>query len=100
MTEQPEKTPLQIRPQSPVQSGDDAGGPPVHAGSAASSATIAALLDLVQATYRPDAALSDGERERLQTSIGHMQAASAAMHAYPLTNADEPDPIFAAFRAE
>ncbi len=94
MTEQAPNTP------PPAQSGDDAGGPPVQDGAATPTPTITALVDVVQAIYRPGAALSDSERERLQTAIGHMQAASAAMRAYPLTNADEPDPIFAAFRAE
>ncbi len=94
MTEQAATTATSTQPD------DDAGGPSVQAGPTVPPATISALLDLVQATYRPGSALTDTERERLQTTIGHMQAASAAIHAYPLTNADEPDPIFSAFRAE
>jgi hypothetical protein len=91
----------QVRqPPPPAPSANDAGGSAAQAEPAAPSATVKALLGLVQATYRPGAVLTDAERARLRTTIEAMQAASTALHAYPLTNADEPDPIFAAFRAE
>ena len=38
--------------------------------------------------------------ERVRESIKGLRTAAEALAAYPLTNADEPDPIFAAYRAE
>jgi len=54
-------------------------------------------VDVVQKTYR---ALSDAERERIRTVITGFHQASAAMAAYRLTNADEPDTTFTVYRAD
>jgi hypothetical protein len=54
-------------------------------------------VDVVQKTYR---ALSDAERERIRTVITGFHQALAAMAAYRLTNADEPDTTFTVYRAD
>ena len=38
--------------------------------------------------------------EKIRESVKGLRGAVAAMNAYPLTNADEPDPIFAAYRSD
>lgn len=37
--------------------------------------------------------------EKIRESVKGLRGAVAAMNAYPLINADEPDPIFAAYRS-
>jgi len=61
----------------------------------APDAIAEALLDLVQKTHGP---LEGEELERVRGTLDGLRRASQAMAAYPLTNADEPDPIFAALR--
>ncbi|MHB8575355.1 MAG: hypothetical protein ACYDCQ_08490 [Dehalococcoidia bacterium] len=58
---------------------------------------IDALLQVVEQIHRP---LAEAEREQLRSAIALGRQASAALMAYPLSNADEPDPIFAAYRAD
>jgi hypothetical protein len=59
--------------------------------------TADALLALIEKSYRP---LSEEESAALRTSIALTHQASAALFAFRLTNADEPDIGFAAFRAD
>lgn len=59
--------------------------------------TADALLALIEGSFR---ALSEEEREVLRTSLALGHQANAALFAYPLTNADEPDVGFAAYRAD
>ena len=40
------------------------------------------------------------ETARLRASVISLRAAVTALDAYPLTNADEPDTLFAAYRRE
>ena len=81
------------------QAGADAGAAPAQPdlGQPSQPVTADALLQLIQQTYRP---LDSAEQERVRTAIGAMQQAAAAMYAYPLTNADEPAPIFMAYRSD
>jgi hypothetical protein len=60
-------------------------------------AALDALVNVVEKTYR---ALSDEERERIRTVITASHQAAAAMAAYQLTNADEPDTTFTVYRAD
>ncbi len=62
-----------------------------------SPAALDALVNVVEETYR---ALSDEERERIRTVITASHQAAAAMAAYQLTNADEPDTTFTVYRAD
>lgn len=79
--------------------GDDSGGatPQAAPPEAPPPAALDALTEVVQKTYRP---LAGEEQERVRTVITALQQASAALAAYPLTNADEPDPIFSVYRAD
>ncbi len=83
----------------PAPSGNNGGAAPAReaATEPPEPATIEALLELVQRTYRP---LNDEELTRIRKSLVASQAMAAAMQAYPLSNADEPDPIFVAYRAD
>jgi hypothetical protein len=79
--------------------GNDSGGaaaPPLPAEPTPPPA-LEALVDVVEKTYR---ALSDDERERIRTVITASHQAAAAMAAYQLTNADEPDTTFTVYRAD
>ncbi|GEM_PF-3545654 len=80
--------------------GDNSGGatpqPPLNE-PAPPPPALEALVDVVQKTYR---ALSDAERERIRTVITGFHQALAAMAAYRLTNADEPDTTFTVYRAD
>jgi len=73
---------------------------PVSAGSQ-SNATPAphldAMLELVQQLHGD---LTGEARERVRASIAVARQAVAAMNRYPLSNADEPDPIFIPFRQD
>ncbi len=44
--------------------------------------------------------LPPGTEERLRTSVQALLAAADTLRATPLTNADEPDPIYRAYRAD
>ncbi len=73
----------------------DAGRPAVAAPEPSPAAD--AQLALIERSFRP---LSDDEREALRSSLALAHQANAALYAYPLTNADEPDVGFAAYRVE
>ncbi|HEY7294305.1 MAG TPA: hypothetical protein VH916_04645 [Dehalococcoidia bacterium] len=65
---------------------DDAGG-----------ALIAAMLSVIERTHGP---LNEAARQQLREGLRRAQSASAALYAYPLSNADEPGTIFRPFRAD
>lgn len=61
------------------------------------AALVEAMLGVVEQTHGP---LGEAARERLRDQLRRTRAASAALYAYPLTNADEPATIFRPFRAD
>ena len=85
--------------QQPAPSGNDEGATSARESvtEPQEPATIEALIELVQKSYRP---LNDEELARIRKSLVASQTMAAAMQAYPLSNADEPDPIFVAYRAD
>jgi len=61
--------------------------------------TIArAMLDVIVARY--PGRLTPAQLELVHQAIGELTEISGRLRAYPLTNADEPDPIFRAYRQE
>jgi hypothetical protein len=66
--------------------------------SAARDVVAASVLETLVNRYpnRFDAA----QTEQLRRAVRHLVEVAATLRAYPLTNADEPDPIFRAFRSE
>lgn len=59
---------------------------------------LEALVAAVQAVY--GGRISEEQMARVRDGVKGLREAAAALYAYPLTNADEPDPIFAAYREE
>ncbi len=59
---------------------------------------VEALVAAVMAAH--GAHIPAEHTDKIRDSIKSLRAAVAALDGYPLTNADEPDPIFAAYRAE
>jgi hypothetical protein len=55
------------------------------------------LLDLVQAIHGP---VQGEDLERVSGTIEALRRSAAALAAYRLTNADEPAPTFAVYRAD
>ena len=61
-------------------------------------AVVEALAATVRARY--GGRLSPEQAGRVPEIIRGLRDAAAALAAYPLANADEPDPVFAAYRGE
>ncbi len=61
-------------------------------------ARVEALIAVVRAVYGER--ISEEQMERVRDGVKGLRDVAAALYAYPLTNADEPDPIFAAYRGE
>jgi hypothetical protein len=61
------------------------------------AALVEAMLGVVEQTHGP---LDEAAREQLREQLRRTRAASTALYAYPLSNADEPAPIFRPFRAD
>ena len=59
---------------------------------------VDALLGVVIARY--GGRIGPEQIGRLRESVRGLREAAAALYAYPLTNADEPDQVFAAYRGE
>ncbi len=57
--------------------------------------TLTAAVLAVHGEHIPAA-----RQERLRASVHRLRAAAAALATVPLTNADEPDPIFRVYRGE
>jgi hypothetical protein len=56
------------------------------------------LLDLVKQIYPEN--LDEAKVAQIRAQIEHHMSRSKVLSAFPLTNADEPAPIFAAWRSE
>lgn len=61
-------------------------------------AHLEALVASITAAY--GGRISQEQMQRVRDGVQGLREAAAALYAYPLTNADEPDPIFAAYRGE
>jgi hypothetical protein len=61
------------------------------------AALVEAMLGVVEQTHGP---LDGAAREQIREQLRRARGASAALYAYPLTNADEPATIFRPFRAD
>lgn len=59
---------------------------------------IEALIAAVRAAHADR--IPPGAEQRLHDSVSGLRVAVAALDAYPLTNADEPGTLFAAYRRE
>ncbi len=59
---------------------------------------LEAWLTLVTARYGDR--IPAAEHERVRESVRGLRAAADALAAFPLTNADEPDVLFRAYRGE
>jgi hypothetical protein len=59
---------------------------------------VEALVAAVMAAH--GAHIPAEQTDKIRESVKGLRAAVAALDAYHLTNADEPDPIFAAYRSD
>ncbi len=59
---------------------------------------VEALTAVVQARY--GGRLDAGQAGRVPEIVRGLREAVASLMAYPLVNADEPDPVFGAYRGE
>lgn len=57
-----------------------------------------ALVESLSVTY--PGRLDPEQTEQVRRALSHLLDLGAKLKAYPLTNADEPDPIFRAYRRE
>ena len=64
----------------------------------ADDARVEALVAAVKAAHGDH--IGPEQEERLRAQVRSLCAMAESLAAYPLTNADEPDVIFAAYRAE
>ena len=70
---------------------------PAGQGSRPDAAEVDALVDLVRLRHAgPGAA----ELAYIRESVALSRQTAAALRAHPLLNADEPDPVFAAYRID
>jgi len=61
------------------------------------AALVEAMLGVVEQTHGPQ---DEAAREQLREQLRRARGASAALYAYPLSNANEPGVIFRPFRAD